>query len=221
MKKATLLLYILFIGLHSWAQEAAKPAATKAKKPHYAYTGAATHIPHTYTATIALGISDPNRHNITVPSTFTSNNIKGFAPIYLKAAYALNSEYSLAVQVATNRIYHDYYHTYYSNGNRFKRYGTETIRIRCYGLSAQYHLNKWLPTKRMDVFAEVGLLMQNIRYTDHPQGDSLINSLERKTSPVLKIGARYFITNNTSLYVDAGIDQLSFLALGCSYRFKK
>ncbi len=68
-------------------------------------------------------------------------------------------------------------------------------------------------------FIGLGLSLNNIKYSAHPEGDSTIVKIDHTVTPYLKAGARYYISDKFSLFADVGYDKQSVISIGFSCRF--
>lgn len=176
----------------------------------------------TITLTCAVGFIDAYKHDLKLPKDFENNNTSGFAPVYIKAEYALAKHTSLGASFAYDAFNDNYDQIYTGNGETYKRFRTDNIRIISGSLIGYYHFDKYIKVKNLDLFAGFGLTLSNIRHGSAPQVDSTTAIvMDHTVTLYLKAGARYYLTNRTSLYADLGYDRQSVMSLGFSYRFRR
>ena len=188
-------------------------AAKVARKMHPVY------MRHAVAASASLGFADANRQQYTLPSGFSKGGITGFIPFFAKVEYGLTKDISLGVMFCYDAFVYNNLQDYVGNSGPFTRYRTNNTRILSGGLAGFYHLGKALHTKSLDPFIGVGLYLNNIRYRAYPQGDSTAIKIDHTVTPYLKAGARYYITDQFSIFGDAGYDKQAIISLGFSCRF--
>ena len=159
------------------------------------------------------------RYNYSVPSGFAKGNTSGFVPVYLKFEYGFTSNISLAATMGYDAFIYNFKQNYIGNNGPFTRYKTNNTRIFSGGITAFYHIGRFIPIKHLDPFIGIGISLNNIRYGSFPQGDSTVIKLDHTVTPYLKAGTRYYISNKFSLFADFGYDQQSIFSLGASCRF--
>lgn len=169
--------------------------------------------------TVSIGFIDGYRNNYTLPSGFLKNNTSGFAPILVKLEYAVWRDVSLAATFSYDAIFYNFSQQYEGNNGPFVRYRTDNFRSLSGGISAFYHLRKFIPVHRLDPFVGVGLSLNNNRHSAYPQGDSTAIKLSHTLTPYFKVGARYYISDRFSLFGDLGYDKPCIFSLGFSCRF--
>ena len=217
MKHLTSLL--LLVGC--WQYAGAQMLSAAPEKAKAADTLSSVFVRHSVTASISFGFIDKYRNQFDVPVGFQKNNISGFVPVYGRLEYALSSHMGLAASMVYDEFYANYYQLYTGNGKEFKRARTDMTTIYSGGLSLNYHFGHIIPVKKLDVFLTAGVLLNNIHHSAKPQGDSTISFVDREVTPVLRIGASYYISNKSSFMLDAGLDKHSVFSLGYSVRFLK
>lgn len=178
-------------------------------------------VRHSILASATVGFGNDYRSSYTVPSGFEKNNTSGFLPVYVRAEYVTGKHIGIGATFVYNNFYGNYYQLYSSNGKIFKRYKTDQVEIYSGGLALNYHFGKIIPVKKLDVFVTAGFLANTIHHSALPQGDSVVALTDRTVTPVLRVGARYYIANASSFYLDAGYDKHSLLSVGYSCRFIK
>lgn len=189
---------------------------TAAKKVHKMH---APYYKNAIVATTSLGFIDNNRQSYSLPSGFSKGGITGFIPFFAKVEYGLTRQISLGATFCYDAFVYNNLQDYTGNNGAFTRYRTNNTRILNGGLTAFYHFGKVLHTRQVDPFIGVGVSLNNIRYHAYPQGDSTAVKIDHTVTPYLKAGARYYITNQFSLYGDAGYDKQAVITIGFSCRF--
>lgn len=172
-------------------------------------------------ATLSVGFIDDYRKNYSVPAGYVLNNTSGIAPVYGRLEYGITDNVSVGAVFFHDVFYSNFFKIYTANGVEHKRYNTDRVRLISGGLAAYYHFSKLIPVKKLDAFAGVGLSLNNIRHSAMPQGDSTLTTVSHSVSPMLKIGARYYLSNRGSIFADLGYDRKSIFSLGFSCRFIK
>jgi hypothetical protein len=195
----------------SFAQQA--PAADARPARHDSYR------PNTLLTDLSFGIADPYRNNYSLPSGFSKNSTTGFAPVYAKLEYGFWKHISVAATFGYDDLRYNFSQLYTGFNDTIKRYKTDNLRIFSAGVTAFYHLGRFINVKRLDPFAGVGLSLNNIRYNAFPQGDSLVVKTDHTVTPYLKAGVRYYISDRIGLYGDVGYDKQSIFSLGVTCRF--
>ncbi len=172
-------------------------------------------------ATLAVGFADYYRSNYTVPSGFKLNNKTGFAPVFGRLEYGITDHVTVGAMFCYDVFYSNFYRIYQANGNEYKRYNTDRVRLLSGGVTAYYHFGQLIPVKKLDVFAGVGFSLNNLHHSALAQGDSTANITEHTVSPLVKVGARYYLSKKGSIFADAGYDRKAIFSLGFSCRFTK
>jgi hypothetical protein len=183
------------------------------------YQRYATYERHTAIATVSLGFIDDYRRNYSMPAGFEKSNTTGFTPLYIKLEYGLYRHTSIAVDFNYDAFVYNYKQDYVGNNGPFTRYRTDNARMFGGGITLFYHLQQYIHLKRFDPFVGIGASLNNIRYGAYPQGDSTVVKFDHIVTPYLKVGARYYVSNNFSLFGDLGFDKQSIFSLGFSCRF--
>ncbi len=189
---------------------------TTVKKVHKMH---ATYFKNAVAATAALGFIDNNRQNYTLPAGFSKGGISGFIPFFAKIEYGLTNNISLGATFCYDAFVYNNLQNYTGNNGPFTRYRTNNTRILNGGLTAYYHFSKVLHNKQIDPFIGAGLSLNNIRYHAYPQGDSTTIKIDHNVTPYFKAGARYYVTDQFSIFGDAGYDKQAIITLGFSCRF--
>jgi hypothetical protein len=178
-------------------------------------------VRHTTIVSLGIGFVDYYKNNYTLPDGFLKGTTSGFAPVYGKVEYAISSTISLAAVFSYDQFYVNFYQYYDANGvhNAFKRAKTDQMRIFSGGAQLNYHFPKLLNVANLDPYAGIGLTLNNIHHTGLPQGDSLVTNTAHEVSPIVKVGARYYITPMGSFFAEAGWDKQSVVCVGFACRF--
>ena len=179
----------------------------------------AVYVRHSFIPSLAIGILDGYRDTYSLPAGFTKNNTSGLPPAFLKLEYGYSENVSLAVTFSRDAFQYNFSQHYLGNNGPFIRYKTDAFRAYGGGVAAFYHLGKLIRVKQLDPFVGIGLSLNNIRYNAYPSGDSTAPLTDHTITGYLKAGARYYISDNFSLYADAGYDKHSNITLGFSCRF--
>jgi hypothetical protein len=194
---------------HGW-QDKSKKQGDSLPQPTYKR--------HSIIATVSTGFIDPFR-TYTVPAGFEKDNTSGYTLLYGKLEYGFTKHISLAATVKYDAFYYNFTQLYKGYNGPIKRANTSALRIWSGGLTGFYHLCDVIHIKHLDPFVGVGITLNNIRYSNYPQGDSVLVKLDHTVSPYLKAGARYYISSGFSLFGDVGYDQQSIFSVGVSCRF--
>jgi hypothetical protein len=170
------------------------------------------------TATVAVGFSDYYKNYYTMPSGFTKNNTTGFAPVYFKLEYGLSKRMTLTFNFGYDNFLYNYNQLFYGNGVTFSRYHSSMFSVYSGGLSMVYYFNHWLHMKNLETFISAGISLNNLNYTDYPRGDSLAAITLHNATPVIRVGARYYLSDSHSggIFADAGYDRQSIFSIGLS-----
>ena len=179
----------------------------------------ATFFRNSVTATASIGFIDNNRQNYSLPAGFSKGGISGFAPFFAKVEYGLTRNISLGATFCYDAFIYNNLQDYTGNNGPFTRYRTNNTRILNGGITAFYHFGKILHSRQVDPFIGAGLSLNNIRYHAYPQGDSTAIKINHTVTPYIKAGARYYITDQFSLFGDAGYDKQAIITIGFSCRF--
>lgn len=186
-------------------------AAHKAKKREF--------TSHLTLATLSIGFFDPYRLNYSLPAGFEQNNFTGFPALYGKVEYGVSDRVSLTASVAWDGFRYNYFQLYTGYNGTVRRYMTDKETIFSAGIIGYYHV--YTSIRHLDPFVGVGLLVDNIHHTAIAQGDSTAITTDHKAEPYLKVGARYYISDQLSFFGDIGYDHESIFSLGVSCRFMK
>ena len=221
--KIFFILPLLFLCQTSFAQTATPPVPAKAIKKEVKLTKADTvktaFAKRITLATLSVGLVDYYRQNITLPAGFQQNNTTGFAPVFGSLEYGLSNTISIGALASYDVIYSNFYQLYTSNSGIARRYNTDRINVFRAGAAAFYHFGRFIPNKKLDVFAGIGFSLNNVKHNALPQGDSTSVLTDHTVSPFLKAGVRYYFSGSGSLFGEIGYDRQSVLNLGFSCRF--
>jgi hypothetical protein len=179
----------------------------------------ATYIRHAVTVTGAIGFADDNRTSYTLPPGFSKGVVSGFAPLFARVEYGLTDNISLGASLCYDAFEYNNLQNYNGNNGPFNRYKTNNTRIASGGLAAFYHLGGLINCRRIDPFAGIGLELNNLRYKAYPQGDTTAIRTDHTVTLYLKAGVRCYLTDQFSLYADAGYDKQAIVTIGASCRF--
>lgn len=174
---------------------------------------------HSVIATVSAGFIDHYRKDFTLPAGFEKSNTSGYAMFYGKLEYAVSNKVSLAAAFSYDAFVYNYSQLYPGYSGPVKRYKGDKFRLFSGGLIAYYHLGDVIHIKHLDPFIGAGVSLNNIRHSALAQGDSTVIALQHTTTPYLKAGARYYISNQYSLFADVGYDHQSIFSVGFSCRF--
>lgn len=179
-----------------------------------------TYKKYTVTATASLGFADGNRTGYTVPAGYDKGDISGFAPFFAKLEYGLSRHISLGATFCYDAFVANFRQQFTGNGVAFTRYINNQARIFSGGVAAYYHLGDVFRVPRLDPFIGLGLELNNIRYNKAPQGDTTAIQFSHPLTAYYKVGARYYLTDQFSLFGDLGFDKQALLTIGVSCRFR-
>jgi hypothetical protein len=186
------------------------------------HTGFRTYEKQSYVLTMAVGFGDQFRNELRLPADFQNGQVTGFVPVEARLEYGLTKRISIAATAMYDDFYDNYAQLFFGNGETFKRFNTDNVRIYGGTAAAYYHFNPFHSKPNLDVFAGVGMALSNIRHSSAPQNDSTTATVYSHTaSPYLKIGIRYYLTAYSALYADLGYEKQSLLNVGFSFRLKK
>lgn len=172
-----------------------------------------------YSATLSVGFISSYRSEYSVPVGFEKGNASGFAPIYLRGEYAVTDRVSIGLGLSFNTIMFNSFRLDSGYNGLIRRTATNRYRLFSGNLMAFYHFGQLFHAHRLDPFIGGGISLNNITESASPSGDSTIAMKSHSATPMLKVGARYYISPVFSLYADAGYDKLGFVGLGMSCRF--
>lgn len=194
-------------------------ATAKTDTSDHSFKGHSAYQRHTTIATLSAGIADGYRSGYAMPTGFRKQTASGMMPFYGKLEYGLYNHISIAAIFAYDAFQYNFQQEYTGYLGVFTRYRTNKVRIFSGGIAAYYHLDKYIHISRLDPFVGVGLSLNNIRYSAYPQGDSTLTKFEHTVTPYLKAGARYYISDQFSIFGEVGYDKQSAASVGFSCRF--
>ena len=159
--------------------------------------------------TISLGFGFPN----TVDNSYsyygfaTGTKRVGFGPIMAKYEHAIRNEIGIGAiaEFAYRRRRYDV------GPNRY------TDKTTGLGLSllGYYHFNKFIPVRKLDVYAGLGLNINHITYKND-YTDNTDN--EVNVWPAAVAGARYLFTPSFNVYAEIGRTNFSWTNIGVGFR---
>jgi hypothetical protein len=172
---------------------------------------------HSFTGTIAVGFIDQYRKSYSMPVNFEKQNTSGFSPVYVKAEYGISNNISIAATFTWDDFNYNFNQLYNGfGGTVIRRPRVNHFRLFSGGLTGYYHLGNAIRVKRLDPFIGLGFTLNNIRYSNFPQGDSTVIKKEHTAAIYAKAGARYYVTEKFAVYGDVGYDHLTLFSLGAS-----
>lgn len=174
---------------------------------------------HSVLLTGGVGMGNSYRSSYSVPTGFQKNNTTGFLPVYLRAEYISGKHMGVSATMIYNNFYGNFYQQFVSNGKTYSRSKTDQVEIYAGGLALNYHFGSIIPVKKLDVFITGGFLANTIHHSALAKGDSVTSLTDRTVTPVLRAGARYYIANASSIFLDAGYDKHSVVSIGYSCCF--
>jgi hypothetical protein len=143
--------------------------------------------------------------------TSGSTNVS-FGPLYAKYEHGfLRDEIGLGGQLALSNAW-----ARYDNGTDRYR---DKITAFSFSMLGYYHFNKLIPVPRLDVYAGTGLSIRTVSYTyDSDFSENPNNNSTTNLYVIGKVGARYFVTQGFGFYAEAGMDKMSDVNLGITFR---
>ena len=209
--KITLFPLLLLISLTAGAQKDSVKAPQPITKTYKKYT---------VIATASLGFMDYNRTGYSVPSGYEKGDISGFAPFFARLEYGLSDHISIAASMCYDVYTANIRKDYTGNSGPFTLYITNQARVYSGGIIGFYHLGDYIRVPRLDPFIGLGLELNNIRYNNAPQGDTTAIVFSHPLTAYYKVGARYYLSDQFSLYGDLGFEKEAMLTIGVSCRFR-
>jgi hypothetical protein len=174
---------------------------------------------NTIIATASVGFIDLYRRDYEMSTGFEKDNTTGFLPLNAKLEYAFNNRWGIAASFSYDNFQYNFNQLYTGYNGPIRRPRANTMRLYSGGLIAYYHLHKVIRVRNLDPFVGVGIALNNISYSAWPQGDSTVTRKEHTATPYLKAGARYYISNNFSVFGDVGYEKQCLVSVGFSARF--
>jgi hypothetical protein len=159
------------------------------------------------TGLLSFGYGFPNLSGTNY--NFWNNGVSGIGPIYGKYEHGIMDEVGIGGYMALATSSYKY-------GNNYK---DKIISIGG-GVLGYYHFNKFIPLKKLDVYAGAGVGFRNIGYTyDDGYNGTKLDHSRFTLFPLIKVGARYFFTNSFGVYAESGYDKMSSVNLGITFKF--
>jgi hypothetical protein len=205
-----LTLFLVIVSFPAWAQSDSTATGGAKTQPY---------MPHTTVVTLSFGFIDQYRLSYSLPGGFEKNNFTGFPALYGKIEYGIGKKVSLAASLSYDGFRYNYFQLYTGYAGTIKRYLTDNQGIFGIGIIGYYHLGDVIRVKHLDPFVGVGVSVYSVRHTALPKGDSTIITTDHMAEPYLKVGARYYVSRQFSIFGDAGYDHQSLFSLGFSCRF--
>ncbi|MFT4061367.1 MAG: hypothetical protein QM642_03310 [Edaphocola sp.] len=157
------------------------------------------------TGILSLGLGFPNVSG----GYYYTSGISSAIPVpYVKYEHAIMDEVGIGGYAAA--------------GFSQYKHGGYTDKIFALGIGAlgYYHFNKWIPIRKLDVYAGAGIGVRNLSYSyDDGYSGGRYNSSHFSIAPIFKAGARYYFAPSFGVYGEAGYDMMSAVNLGISFRF--
>lgn len=138
----------------------------------------------------------------------TGTNRSGFGPIMVKYERAIRDEVGIGAiaEFATRRWRYDV---------GFNRYTDKAVG---FGISllGYYHFNKFIPIRKLDVYAGLGININHVAYKNDytNETDGFVD-----VWPAGVAGARYLFTPKFNAYAELGRTNYSWVNLGIGFRF--
>lgn len=135
-----------------------------------------------------------------------------FGPVYAKYEHGLiRDDIGLGGQMAFSNT-----SVKYNNSNG--RY-QDNVTAFSFAMLGYYHFNKLIPVPRLDVYAGTGASVKTLAYHyDSSLNENPNNHTETNLYIIGRIGARYYVTNGFGFYAEAGMDNMSDVNLGISFK---
>lgn len=170
------------------------------------------------TAAVSVGFVDHYRNSYSLPAGFEKQNTSGFLPVYARIEYAFANHWSIAGVFSYDDFNYNFFQLYKGYNGDIRRPVVSHFTLYAGGAQAVYH-HPFEAVPKLDPFIAAGVSVNITRDSKFPQGDSTIVRTLHTTSPSIRVGARYYLTNTFSFYGDVGYDELSVCSLGMSVRF--
>ncbi len=172
-------------------------------------------------ASVSLGFVDYYKQNYTLPAGYVKGNTTGFTPLYLRLEYAAGKHISIGATFGYDAFVYNFAQQYTGNSGAFTRYKADDFKAFSAGVMGYYHFGSLFHLRGLDPFIGIGGSVNNIRHSGLPQGDTAVIQVTHPVTGSAKIGARYYLSQQFSLYGDVGYDQQSVFSIGASCRFFK
>jgi len=149
---------------------------------------------------LSFGLGAPNKP----VESYAGLNRSAAPVLYAKYEHGIIDEVGIGGQFAlTGGSYK------YGNNNKIKIFAVH------FGVLGYYHFNKLIPVKQLDVWAGAGLGIRS--RTASGDTNNYDYSDTNITVPV-KVGGRYFFTDNFGAYLEVGWDDMSDANIGVTFR---
>ncbi|MBA3827830.1 MAG: hypothetical protein H0X33_02740 [Taibaiella sp.] len=178
---------------------------------------------HNTIVTLSIGVYDWQRNNYQLADSYKHQYTQGFSPIYLHVEHAITGSIGLTANLVFDQFHYNYTKLKGFANADYVHY--DKVVVWSAGLAAYYHFRKLFSNPKVDPFAGVGVSFSQV---SHHYGltDTVTiadvnppNGTETTIAPIIKVGIRYYLDRNFSLYADAGYDKASIVGVGLSYRF--
>jgi hypothetical protein len=173
------------------------------------------------TKLISFGLGFPNLYRIRYdePAGYTHIKTSGFGPFYAKFEFAAMENIGLAASFAYSTFHYSYYGLASFPFGQQQIIYYDDVNTLNLSLSGNYHFGKWISNPRLDAYAGLGLSANYLksRYGNIPP--YRVPDSRAEIFPLVRAGARYYLTPIFSLYGEAGYDGLSIVQLGFSVKF--
>lgn len=136
---------------------------------------------------------------------YYSGGRSGFGPVLLKYELAVREEIGVGVVLDAAYSQFRYYKNSYSYSDKALGTGVSFL--------GYYHFNKFIPLRRLDVYAGLGVNISHVRVTnDYTNSkDGFVDVL-----PAVVLGARYYFRPDLAPYLELGRTNYSYANIGIS-----
>ena len=150
---------------------------------------------------LSFGLGAPNK---AVQDTYAGWSRSGSPVVYAKYEHVIIEEVGIGGQVALS-------------GGSYKA-GNDKVKIFAFHMAVlgYYHFNKLIPVKALDVYAGAGLGLRVRSASGDTNGYNGFDDTNI-TVPV-RVGGRYYFSDNFGAYLEAGWDDMSDVAIGVTFR---
>jgi hypothetical protein len=150
---------------------------------------------------LSFGLGAPNKP---VQETYAGWSRSGSPVVYAKYEHGIMDEVGIGGQIALA-------------GGSYKN-GNNKVKIFAFHMAVlgYYHFNKLIPVKALDVYAGAGLGLRTRSASGDTNGYTGFDDTNI-TVPV-RVGGRYYFTDNFGAYLEAGWDDMSDVAIGVTFR---
>ncbi len=172
-------------------------------------------------ATFSMGVDDAYRNTSSLPTNFLKTTSTGLNPVFGQLELGVSKHFGIGATFGYDNFINHYSQLFNSSDSlvKFKRDVSDKISIQRWGLNVTYHVNQAFKIKQLDVYMGAGLLLNRIKHSNLPQGDSTITSVQHSVSPSIRVGARYYVQGRSSIFLDAGFNDQSSVSVGYCCRF--